>query len=142
MAHGHQNSPNPPLSNRGALRTTTTQKKLCQLFLQRIDPCFKILHRPSVSAFLLDGKPYLDYKPGHEAPTALAHAIYYSAISCVEEDECWQIFQQSKSSMITKYRRECESALANADVVTTNDLTVLQAFVLSLVSPLFSLQTN
>ncbi|PLB41214.1 uncharacterized protein BDW47DRAFT_115403 [Aspergillus candidus] len=134
MANGHQNSPNPPLSSRDALQTTSTQKTLCQIFLQRVDPCFKILHRPSVSAFLLDGKPYLDYKPGHEAPTALAHAIYYSAISRVEENECWQIFQQSKSSMITKYQKECESALANADVVTTNDLTVLQAFVLSLLS--------
>ncbi|PYH45062.1 Zn(II)2Cys6 transcription factor [Aspergillus saccharolyticus JOP 1030-1] len=110
------------------------QQQLCQVFLERVDPVVKILHRPSLCAFLLEGKPYLDYEPEHLAPTALACAVYYAASCSLLEDECTRAFGVTKASLVAKYQGDVELALGRADYITTNDLTVLQAFVLFLVS--------
>ncbi|THC97089.1 hypothetical protein EYZ11_003407 [Aspergillus tanneri] len=49
--------------------------------------------------------PYLDYEPGHKAPETLAFAVYYAAVCVLTEEQYF---------------------------MTTNDLTVLQAFMISL----------
>ena len=109
------------------------QQHLCRIYLQYVDPIFKILHRPSVSAFLLEGKPYLDYDPGHPAPMALASAVCYAATSSLNEEDCLSSFEMSKEQMCALYQKQTEAKLHDADFITTNDLTVLQAYVLSLV---------
>ena len=108
--------------------------RLCDIFFRNVDPLFKILHRPSLQAFIKDGKPYLDYKQDHQAPATLASAIYLCAVCTLEEVECQSIFNTSKKIVVAEFQRETESALAKADFVTTNDLTVLQAYIISLVS--------
>ncbi|RAH79309.1 hypothetical protein BO86DRAFT_457926 [Aspergillus japonicus CBS 114.51] len=110
------------------------QQQLCRVFLERVDPVVKILHRPSLCAFLLEGKPYLDYEPEHLAPTALASAVYYAASCSLSEDECIRAFGVPRVSLVAGYQKDVELALGRADYLTTNDLTVLQAFVLFLVS--------
>lgn len=109
------------------------RQSLCQVFLEQVDPVIKILHRPSLCSFLLDGKPYLDYALGDPAPTALACAVYYAATCVMDEGQCLVLFEVNKQSVVSKLQKETEAALSRADLVTTNDLTVLQAFVLSLV---------
>ncbi|RHZ62157.1 uncharacterized protein CDV56_108293 [Aspergillus thermomutatus] len=110
------------------------QQTLFHLYFQRVDPFFKILHRPSLSTFLLGNKPYLDYESGHPAPEALAFAVYYAAACALSEQECMQILTVRKEPLVARLRAELDSALAKVDYVMTNDLTVLQAFVLSLMS--------
>lgn len=44
------------------------------------------------------------------------------------------LFNIEKAAVVAEFQKETEEALARADFVTTNDLTVLQAYVLSLVS--------
>lgn len=83
----------------------------------------------------MDGKPYLDYEPGHLAPTALAYSVYFAASCSLHDEESMRCFGIPKSSMVAKYQKEAEAALARADFITTNDLTVLQAYVLFLVRP-------
>lgn len=107
---------------------------LCQVFLDRVDPVFKILHRPSLREFLQEGKPYLNYEPGHAAPEALACAVCYAAACSLGNEDCRSMFGKKKEFVTAMCQRETEAALVTADVVTTNDLTVLQAYVLSLVS--------
>ncbi|RAL16344.1 Zn(II)2Cys6 transcription factor [Aspergillus homomorphus CBS 101889] len=110
------------------------RQQLCRVFLERVDPVVKILHRPTLCAFLLEGKPYLDYELEHLAPTALASAVHYAASCSLLDDECTRAFGVSKASLVARYQREAELALGHADYLTTNDLTVLQAFVLFLVA--------
>ncbi|GLB02353.1 hypothetical protein AtubIFM57258_003698 [Aspergillus tubingensis] len=109
-------------------------QQLCCIFMQRVDLLCKILHRPSVKEFLVDGKPYLDYEPGHLAPTALAYSVYFAASCSLHDEESMRCFGIPKSSMVAKYQKEAEAALARADFITTNDLTVLQAYVLFLLA--------
>ncbi|PLB49307.1 hypothetical protein P170DRAFT_426246 [Aspergillus steynii IBT 23096] len=112
----------------------TVQRSLVEVFLSRIDPVFKIIHQPSLRAYLLEGKQYLDYERGHHAPNTLASAIYYAAVCILNDQECNLLFQEPKSAVVARYRRVCDVALFRADFMTTNDLTVLQAFMISLLS--------
>ncbi|RAK97723.1 Zn(II)2Cys6 transcription factor [Aspergillus ibericus CBS 121593] len=114
--------------------SSPTHQQLCCLFMQRVDPLCKILHRPTLKAFLVDGSPYLDYEPGHLAPTALAYSVYYAASCSLIDEESMRCFGIPKSSMVARYHKEAETALARADFITTNDLTVLQAYVLFLLA--------
>ena len=107
---------------------------LCQVYLDRVDPVFKIIHRPSIREFMIEGKRYLDYEPPNVAPVALACTVCYAAASSLSDDECQLLFGRSKDDIMSLYCRLSERTLAIADVVTTNDVTVLQAYVLILVS--------
>lgn len=109
------------------------QRQLCRVFLDRVDPVFKVNHRPTLCEFLLHGRPYLDYEPGHPAPAALACAVYYLAACCLSEQQCSEMFRMRKETMVSIHQKETDAALQRADFITSNDLTVLQAFVLSLV---------
>lgn len=114
---------NPPL-----------EQYLCHIYLTQVDPVFKILHRHSLRAFLVDGKPYLHYDLRHSAPEALKSSVYYAAACSTSEEQWRPAFSVTRESVIARYRKETEAALLKADYINTDDLTVLQAFVLSLVS--------
>ncbi|RJE24243.1 hypothetical protein PHISCL_03403 [Aspergillus sclerotialis] len=105
------------------------EEYLCQTFLHQVDPIFKILHRPSLCPFLLEGKPYLHYDLGHPASKALKSAVCYAAACSTSEGQWPSNLGISRKPVIAKYRRETEMALARADFINTDDLTVLQAFV-------------
>ncbi|KAI9655223.1 MAG: hypothetical protein M1831_004933 [Alyxoria varia] len=105
---------------------------LCSIYLERVDPVFKLLHRPSLKAFMQDGKPYLGYPPGHPGVEALGFSVYCLAIATQDDSECQQNFGETKASLMNKYRVAAEVALTKADFVRTMDLTTLQALVLLL----------
>ncbi|OJJ45455.1 hypothetical protein ASPZODRAFT_134109 [Penicilliopsis zonata CBS 506.65] len=131
---GPKNQPSPSNPVAESLPDAKIRKRLVHIFLFQVDPVLKILHRPSLSAFLLQGKPYLDYEPGHPAPTALACAVYYAASCVLTEEQCQSLFAMSKESLTARYRREAETALVQADFIVSDELVVLQAYVLSLVA--------
>lgn len=110
------------------------RQHLLRTYISRIDPIVKILHYPSIHAYLSDGEPYLGYDLWHPAPAALASAICYAASCSLDEDKCLYMFNMTKEALISKYRKETEMALERFDFILTNDLTVLQAFVISLVN--------
>ncbi|KAF9889399.1 hypothetical protein FE257_007300 [Aspergillus nanangensis] len=118
----------------GVLASREAERELFRIFLHRVDPFFKILHGPSLNAFMINGKSYLDYEPGHAAPRALSHAIYYAAAGSLDDEECSRIFKKNRTTVVELYRKESETALAQADFMVSNDLTVLQAFVLFLLA--------
>jgi len=130
----NSDSPNSPMSNREISISPQTRRSLCEIYLHNVDPVFKILHRPSLRAFLIDEEPYLDYEPDHQAPVTLAYAVYYAAVCTIDDPQCQVMFGVGKKTILADLQRETEAALIKSDFVTTNDLTILQAYVLSLVS--------
>lgn len=95
---------------------------------------FKILHQPSLAAHLIRGEHYLNYEIDYLTIEALDHSVYYAATASLTEEQCTSLFGARKSAIVAKYRLASEVALAHADPAATDDLTVLQAFVLYLVS--------
>ncbi|KAJ5738176.1 VrtR2 [Penicillium malachiteum] len=114
--------------DRGAVR------QLCQIYLQNVDPIIKVLHRPSLGKWMMQGERYLDYPEGHPAVNALASAVFYSAANSMTENQCQSIFHTSKSSFVMAYRRRCEVAVEKSGLLTTRDITTLKAFILYLTS--------
>jgi hypothetical protein len=111
----------------------TTQ--LSRIYLQQVDPIIKILHRPSLEKLLLHEGLYLGYPNGHSAVSALTCAVAYSAACSMTENQCRSILHVEKGVLISACRKSCECAIEKAGLLTTRDMTVLQAFVLYLVSP-------
>jgi hypothetical protein len=109
------------------------RRQLCDIYLRNVDPVFKILHSPSLKDFLMLGKRYLGYTHHHQAPDALASAVYYVAVCTIDESECLSLFEQDKKTVLAQLRSETEEKLQKADVASLDDLTSLQAFVITLV---------
>lgn len=103
-------------------------------YFSNVDPMFKVLHRPSVTELMLNGKPYLGHKPDEPAVGALSFAVYYAAINTQNEYNCKQSFGDEKISLLNKYRFAFEVCLARADFVNCVEIEVIQAFVIFLVS--------
>ncbi|MCJ1401583.1 hypothetical protein MMC11_004799 [Xylographa trunciseda] len=127
---GSTGSTSPNLLNRDI---SIALGRLCQVYLDQVDPVFKILHRPSLRKFLQHDSTYLGYPEGHASVIALSSAICYVATCSLSETQCRDMFQTSKAALVTQYRRACETSLDQVDVLVTEDITVLQAFVLYLV---------
>ncbi|KAJ9285618.1 transcriptional regulator family: Fungal Specific TF [Paecilomyces variotii] len=122
----------PPVES--LLHDSAVARQLCGVYLQQVDPVIKILHRPSVNQWMVHGKPYLAYAEGHPATEALGSAICYSAVSSMTENQCSLMFHTSKAQLMVKSRMACEAAIGRAGLLSTRDITVLQAFVLYLVA--------
>ncbi|KAJ5595069.1 uncharacterized protein N7459_001277 [Penicillium hispanicum] len=125
---------NSPQSVKGLSISAQTRRSLCAIYLRNVDPVFKVLHRPSLRAFLHDEKPYLDYEPDHHTPATLALAVYYAAVCTIDETQVQSLFGSDKKTITAELQRETEMALVKAEFMTTNDLTVLQAYVISLLA--------
>lgn len=125
---------NSPQSSRGITITPQARRSLCEIYIQNVDPVFKVLHRPSLRAFLRDDQPYLDYEPDHHAPVTLAYAVYYAAVVTIDDAQCQLLFGLDKRTAAACLQAETDAALQRSDFVTTNELTVLQAYLLSLLA--------
>jgi hypothetical protein len=95
-----------------------------------------------MQAFLKEGKPYLNYEQDHQAPATLASAVYLAAVCTIDSKECQALFHTDKKTIVAEFQKETEVALAKADFVTTNDVTVLQAYIISLVSTMSSILSH
>lgn len=115
------------------LSNVPTTSALCEVFLYRFSPIVKICHGPSIRA-LMCGQSYLDYTLGHPACKLLTSAICYGAIETLTDSECRQRFASGKDVLRQNYKASTETLLARADLLTTSDLTVLEAFLIYIVS--------
>lgn len=111
--------------------------QLCHVYNLQVDPIVKILHRPTLNAYLVDSQKFLGYDLRHPSPAALRAAVCYAAVVSMTEEQCQATFSYSKLKILPEFRNACDVALNRAGLLTTADITVLQAFVLYLVSPAF-----
>lgn len=128
----NQQSFGPHLFAFGLEKTSVAQ--LCQVYLRQVDPIIKILHRPSLSGWLEHGESYLGYPEGHASTEALKSAVCYAAVNSMTERQCEEMYHRTKSDIVMEFRKACESTIERSGLLSTRDITVLQAFVLYLVS--------
>ena len=110
---------------------------LGEVYFARVDPVFRVLYRPAGKALLaaaavgesLGGNGRLQEK-GKEA---LLFAMYFAAVTSLTDEDCSQLFQQERMKLAAQFKSGLESAMTQADLLNTVDLTLLQAFVLYLV---------
>ncbi|RDH36309.1 hypothetical protein BDQ94DRAFT_185424 [Aspergillus welwitschiae] len=127
-------NPSAALRSMSPLHNPVVGRQLCEVYLQQVDPVIKILHRPSLNRWMVQGEPYLSYADGHPSVEALGSAVCYSAISSMTDNQCSVMFHANKADLLAEARVACETAIGRAGLLTTRDITVLQAFVLYLVA--------
>ena len=76
----------------------------------------------------------IDAIPSGNYVEALLFAMYYAAVTSLTEEECLQNFDDARSSLLARYRSATESALSNADLLSTKEIGTLQALAIFLVS--------
>ena len=109
---------------------------LLDIYLDRIDPVFKVTHTPSLHAILLEAN---NITPAQEA---LKSSVFFTAVNSLDEQECLQRFNSSKSALSGRFQLAAEVLLSRSGLLTTVDLTSLQAFVIYLVSLRFENATS
>ena len=99
-------------------------------FLLNIDPLVKILHRSTTERIL--HKVVQNPTSLSNGETAVIFTIYFSSLSAMSDEEAEECFNIPKRQAQAAYRAGAEHALMQTDLLTTNDLTTLQGFVLFL----------
>lgn len=98
---------------------------LLSVYLERVDPILKLLHRPTLLAMLPAEIPRLT--PSQEA---LAFSVYFAAITSLPSASCLANLGQDRATLAQTYQMAVERALAAADYLNSTDLECLQALLL------------
>ncbi|KAF5025772.1 hypothetical protein F66182_2105 [Fusarium sp. NRRL 66182] len=103
---------------------------LWQVYLENIEPLIKVLHIPTMSRLMTKARRgEHELRAGDEA---VVFAIYYSAVTSMEEQEVQANLGASQAHFISQFRFALEQALAKANLLNTSDMASLQAFVIYL----------
>ncbi|KAL3441846.1 hypothetical protein BJX65DRAFT_321980 [Aspergillus insuetus] len=114
--------------------TSLLSPRLLQIYTMQVDPILPILQCSALWELVTPGGRYLDYPADHPAPRALGCAIAYMTITTLSSDQCSEELGSPRGLLLDKYRSLTQLALDRVDYMNTDDLTVLQAFVLFLIS--------
>lgn len=107
---------------------------LGNLYFARVDPMFKVLHRPTTLSLIYStAQNYNACSPSQEA---LLFSVYYAAVSTALDDRCLSAFGQSRAELLARFNQGLQQSLANADFLNSTEITTLQAFVIYIVSDL------
>lgn len=101
---------------------------LLDIYMHRVDVILKVIHGPSLRTLVLESSAC---EPALEA---LRFAVFFTSLCTLEEQECIDIVGEAKSKTAAKFRIATELLLSKANLLTTKNLTVLQAFLIYLVS--------
>lgn len=105
---------------------------LLRMFTENVAPLVRIFHIPTTARIYWDAIASLD-SPLDKKIEALLFAIYYSAVISMDEPkQCLDILGIPRDQALAKYRFAVEQALARADLLNTQSITLLQATVLFL----------
>ena len=107
---------------------------LCEFYLNNVDTVFKILHAPTLRKLVASFIANFEHISTNNHIEALLFAMYYGAITSLDSEQCFRMFQDGRESLLTKYRAGTERALANADFLNTTELGTLQALLMFLIT--------
>ncbi|KAL1392547.1 fungal-specific transcription factor domain-containing protein, partial [Phyllosticta capitalensis] len=106
---------------------------LANIYWDRVDVIFKVLHRPTISPLLKSAAADTMAIPKGGGEEAIMFAIYFAAVTTLSSTECLEVLGRDKPTVVGQTRHCLEIALSNADFLNSTDIQVLQAFVLYLV---------
>lgn len=120
----------------GALNEPDSKMASCLLdsYLTHVESIQKLLHVPTLRAFMDRERPYNN--KGKDAPCnkALKAAIYFSGITACNEQESLDMLNRSRDKLAQELKVMAEVALYRANLLNSTDLATLQAFTIYIVS--------
>ncbi|GKZ81752.1 hypothetical protein AnigIFM56816_006274 [Aspergillus niger] len=110
--------------------SSSHRRILWNLFEENVAPLAMIIHKPWLASILnsAGATAIADYK----AFEAVRFAVYFAATTSMSPEQCTETFSQGQSSLQQYYRFATQQALARANFLQSQSLTVLQATTLFL----------
>ncbi|KAF2840997.1 hypothetical protein M501DRAFT_1010158 [Patellaria atrata CBS 101060] len=105
--------------------------KYWDIYKDNVDTLVKILHIPTMEPKILNAAVNLDSIP--KGMEALMFAIYYGVATSLQPEDCLRELGEDRNSLLLKYKFALEQALARANFLVTDEMIVLQAFVIFLI---------
>lgn len=124
--------PRPPISLVELHPSPDASLRMWKTFVECVDPFAKILHRPTTLAVLQ--RTASDPKRASPKTVCLLFAIYHFAVSAMDDVRCSQVLGQPKAFLLEMYQHALKQALVSVNFLRSTDRTVLQAYVLFLLS--------
>lgn len=109
-----------------------TVSVLWEYYVCNVDTLVNILYKPMVRSLITSA--FTDLAVIDASTEALLFAIYFSTVTTMSAEECLKLQGEEKAVLLQRYRLALEQALARADWMTTQELVVLQASILLIVS--------
>jgi hypothetical protein len=106
--------------------------RLWQIYLDSINPVFKLFHTPTVQQRILDVSA--DPQNASNSMHVLMFGIYTMAVTSLTDENCLSYFGEGRDDLIKKYQNAAKLALVQARFMRSSDMTTLQGFMLHLVS--------
>lgn len=107
--------------------------QLWHVFVTRVDPMTKVIHRPSFEKKLFTVKNNIHAMD--QSVSTLMYSIYFAAVKATSASEAQLRFGESRDLLLDRFQTAIDRSLAAAQVSSTPDFTTLQALVLYIVSP-------
>lgn len=106
--------------------------QLWQIYLNNVNPLLKLTHTPTLQEHIVEAAANIGKVS--KSLEALMFAIYFMAVTSLNDEEARLTFHQEKPQLLQTYYTACQQALVNAGFMRNPDITILQAFLLYLVS--------
>jgi hypothetical protein len=111
---------------------------LASCYFLNVHPLCMILHRPTISAYLenntMPSEDPADNIWKSKGLQAVAHAIYFAAVTSMSAGDCMKLLGAEKNDLVMHYKERTEAALSRAEVLSSMEITTLQALTLYTVS--------
>lgn len=101
--------------------------KLWQLFLDRVNPLFKVVHVPTIQPVVLEGAISMASLPHHQQ--ALIFSIYTTAALSLSESESIQALGMSREAAVQRFLSGTKVALIRFNFLKNYNMTALQALI-------------
>lgn len=105
---------------------------LLDTYVYRVDSVLKITHVPSLRSLLLSEELESAEPLAYSSREALKFAMCFTAVCTLTEVESQKMFTEEKEKILDMFRLATEVMLSRAKLLTSSDITVLQAFVIYL----------
>ena len=104
---------------------------LWQVYKSNVAPMIAILHTPSVESVIRQAcvNPGVELDPESDA---LIRAVFFAAVVSMDPPHCWSVVGDERDVCLREFRLAVERSLAKANLVSSDDVRVLQAAVLYL----------
>ncbi|KAM0253105.1 hypothetical protein ACHAQJ_007427 [Trichoderma viride] len=106
--------------------------RLWQLYLDRVNPLFKVIHVPTMQPFVMEAASNMSSLPLHYQ--ALLFSVFAMASVSMTSVECIQTIGLSREAAIQRFNTGTKSALIRYSFLKNHNMTALQAVVLYLLS--------
>lgn len=104
--------------------------KYWAIYKTNVDPVLRILHKPTSEKLFEQASR--DQSSLTKSEEAMTFAVYFAVFTALSPEECRSRLMLDKDTGIKRFRYATEQALARAGFLSTQELLLVQAFVLYL----------